>query len=233
MPNLRETDLYAPVKDFLESQGYEVKGEVADCDVVAIRGDEEPVLVELKTAFNLSLLLQGVRRQSVSDAVYLAFSASDAKTSIWRRHRRDIVKLCRRLGLGLIAVRIRERREPFVEVLLDPAPYRPRKVKRRKAMLLREFQQRAGDPNVGGSSKRPIVTAYRQDALRCAALLRENGPTPVSELRAMTGIEKVQQMLQRDVYGWFRRTERGIYDLTPKGAGALETFADVVAALGT
>jgi len=32
-----ETDLYPPVKAFLEGQGYDVKGEVQDCDVVAIR----------------------------------------------------------------------------------------------------------------------------------------------------------------------------------------------------
>jgi hypothetical protein len=31
----REAALYAPVKEFLERQGYEVKGEVRGCDVVA------------------------------------------------------------------------------------------------------------------------------------------------------------------------------------------------------
>ncbi len=98
-------------------------------------------------------------------------------------------------------------------------------------MLLQEFQRRVGDPNVGGSNKRPIVTAYRQDALRCAALLRTNGPTRVAELRRTTGIENTAQMMQRDVYGWFQRTERGVYALTPKGERALETYADVIAAL--
>ena len=233
MPDLRETDLYLPIKLFLEKQGYEVKAEVADCDAVAVRGEEDPVIVELKTGFNLQLVLQGVRRQSISDTVYLAFATTNAKTSLWHRHRRDITKLCRQLGLGLIAIRFRLPRDPFVEVVLDPAPYQPRKAKRRSAMLLREFQHRAGDPNIGGSNKRPIVTAYRQDALRCAMHLQDNGPTPVREIRATTGIEKVQQLLHRDVYGWFRRTQRGVYELTPKGAGALATYADVVAELRT
>ncbi len=234
MARRRETELYPPIKRFLEGQGYEVKSEVGDCDVVAVRDGEEPVLVELKTSFNLPLVLQGVRRQAISDAVYLAFAASPVKTSVWRRQRRDILKLCRRLGLGLLVVRMGRDDAPsdaVVEIQLDPAPYRPRKAKWRRSMLLQEFQRRVGDPNVGGSNKRPIVTAYRQDALRCAALLRTNGPTRVAELRRTTGIENTAQMMRRDVYGWFQRTERGVYALTPKGERALETYADVIAAL--
>lgn len=45
---LKETDLYWPIKAFLEDQGYEVKAEVIDCDVVAMRNDEPPLIVELK-----------------------------------------------------------------------------------------------------------------------------------------------------------------------------------------
>ena len=228
MPGLRETDLYLPIKCFLEGQGYEVKGEVSDCDLVAVRDGDEPVLVELKTSFNLPLVLQGVNRQGLSDAVYLAFAGSLAETSTWRRHRRDVVKLCRRLGLGLMVVHFENRDLPIVEVPLDPAPYRPRRVKQRKTELLQEFGRRVGDPNVGGTNKRPIVTAYRQDALRCAALLQANGPTRLADLRRVTSIAKVAQMMQRDVYGWFRRTQRGVYEITPNGEKALETYADVV-----
>ena len=52
---MKESDLYLPLKRFLEGQGYEVKGEVLDCDVMAVRGDEEPLLVELKLSLNLSV----------------------------------------------------------------------------------------------------------------------------------------------------------------------------------
>ncbi|MEM9851917.1 MAG: hypothetical protein AAF761_07950, partial [Pseudomonadota bacterium] len=69
---MAETALYAPVKAYLEAQGYTVKGEVASCDVVACRGAEPPVIVELKTALSLKLLMQGVDRQAITDAVYLA-----------------------------------------------------------------------------------------------------------------------------------------------------------------
>ena len=32
---MREADLYAPVKAYLEAQGYEVKAEIGDCDLLA------------------------------------------------------------------------------------------------------------------------------------------------------------------------------------------------------
>ncbi len=170
MPKLRETDLYQPIKAFLEGQGYSVKSDVSNCDVVAVRADDELVIVELKTTFTLPLLFQGIRRQSMTDVVYLAFAVATARqrSTIWHRNYRDILKLCRLLGLGLISVRIGGDEPAGVEVHLDPARYQPRTNKRGRAMLLREFQRRVGDPNQGGSSKRPIVTAYRQEALRCA-----------------------------------------------------------------
>ncbi len=61
MAGIRETDLYPPVKAFLQAQGYEVKAEIAEADVVGVRGDEPPVIVELKTGFSLSLVHQGDR----------------------------------------------------------------------------------------------------------------------------------------------------------------------------
>ena len=57
-----EVDLYEPVKAFLTAQGYVVRGEVRGCDLVARRGDEKPVIVELKLRFNLALVLQGIER---------------------------------------------------------------------------------------------------------------------------------------------------------------------------
>ena len=63
---IKETSLYAPVKQFLEGQGYVVKGEVGAVDVMACRGDEPPVLVELKTSFSLSLFHQAIERQAAA-----------------------------------------------------------------------------------------------------------------------------------------------------------------------
>ena len=233
MPPLRETDLYPPVKEFLEGQGYDVKSEVSNCDVVAVRGEEEPVVVELKTAFTLPLVFQALKRQSMTDLVYVAFPVhrDGPKTNVWRRHYRDIVKLCRMLGLGLITVRMDAQEPRGLEVHLDPAPYRPRKNKNRRDLLLREFDRRIGDPNQGGMSKRPIVTAYRQDALKCAWFLQNHGPSKANLLKTELGVHQAPRILQRDVYGWFHRIERGIYELTPVGKRAVHTYADVIGTL--
>ena len=233
MPNIRESDLYQPLKSFLESQGYSVKSEISNCDVVAVRGDDELVIVELKTSFTLPLVFQGIQRQSMTDHVYLAFAVHTdrSRITIWRRHHREILKLCRMLGLGLITLHIGVDGRSSIEVHLDPAPYQPRTNKRRRATLLREFQRRVGDPNQGGTSKRPIVTAYRQDALRCARFLNRDGPTRAVVVKAETGVLRAPHILQRDHYGWFERVERGTYALTPNGKLALDTYADVIATL--
>ena len=57
-----ETLLYRPVKTFLEGLGFVVKGEIGGCDLLALRGDDPPVVVigELKLTFNLELVLQGL-----------------------------------------------------------------------------------------------------------------------------------------------------------------------------
>ena len=75
-----EAALYAPVKAFLQRQGYVVRGEVRGCDLVARRGNEEPVIVELKLRFTLSLLFQGIDRLALSPLVYLAVPRPTART---------------------------------------------------------------------------------------------------------------------------------------------------------
>ena len=213
-----ETDLYLPVKRFLEAQGYAVKGEIKECDVFALRGDEPPVIVELKKAFSLQLLLQGIDRQAVTDAVYIAIAPPK------RRQFGDMLKLCKRLGLGVLIVT-----GEHVEALWDPAPYQPRKAAARKRMLLKEFVHRVGDTTAGGSARGPRMTAYRQQSLRCAAFIRAHGPSKPVTLRKEGGVDKAAAILLGDVYGWFTRVERGIYALTPKGEAALETHGDFVA----
>ena len=128
------------------------------------------------------------------------------------------------IGLGLITVRGGGAGPARVEVYLDPAPYRPRPNKRRRARLVGEFERRVGDPNRGGTNRRAIMTAYRQDALRRAVALDE-GPARVAAVRAATGVGRAPRVLQRDVYGWFERVSYGTYALTPAGVRALDEYA--------
>ena len=73
-----ESSLYLPVKRFLEGLGFEVKGEVCGCDVVALdQGTPAAVVIgELKLSFTLELVLQAVDRSAVCDEVWLAVRAS-------------------------------------------------------------------------------------------------------------------------------------------------------------
>ena len=224
-----EAALYSPVKQFLERQGYEVKGEVRGCDLVARRGDEPPVIVELKLRFNLPLLLQGVDRLALTERVYLAVPRPErrARGGLLAPERPEIRKLCRRIGLGLMLVGLARK---TVEILEEPVPYRPRQAKSRALRLLDEFSRRVGDANVGGAVGVPLVTAYRQDALRCARALALGGPMRVGTLRTAAEVPRAARILQRNVYGWFDRIERGTYRLTPEGDQALSRFAEAIPA---
>ncbi len=232
MGAISESALYRPVKLFLERLGYEVKGEVRGCDLVARRGDEPAVIVELKLRFTLALVLQGIDRLALSERVYLAVPRRPRPASSARGARGvmpdapPIRRLCRRLGLGLILVG-----RDTVAVVEEPVPYRPRAAHQRAARLIAEFDGREGDMNVGGRNRAPVVTVYRQDALRVAHALAATGPMRVADLREATGVADAARILQRDVYGWFARLGRGTYGLSDRGRGALGQFAEAVAAL--
>jgi hypothetical protein len=212
-----ETALYLTVKRFLEAAGFDVKGEVCGCDIVAARSGEPARLavVEMKLGFSLDLVPQAVDRMRAADEVWLAVPAT-------RRGRdRDprVRRLCRLLGLGMMAVDTARDR---IEVLAEPGPYRPRSDQRRRLRLLGEHRRRRGDPSPGGSTRQPVMTAYRQQALACAAMLRV-GPCRPRDLRGVAA--DAARILLRNVYGWFERPAPGLYRLTGLGEAALQRWA--------
>jgi hypothetical protein len=212
-----ETALYLPVKRFLEKLGFTVKGEIGGCDLVALSGDDPPVVVigELKLSFNLELILQAVDRAGASDEVWLA-----AKMSAQGKGRESDARyrnLCRRLGFGMLGVTPRGE----VEVLVKPPTSAPRRDPRKRSRLVAEHQRRIGDPAMGGSTRAPIMTAYRQQALACASAL-SGGPQRVRDLR--NRVPDAGKILLHNVYGWFDRAERGVYMLTDAGRAALKRW---------
>ncbi|WP_224702244.1 DUF2161 domain-containing phosphodiesterase [Devosia aquimaris] len=212
---MAETDLYLPLKTFLEGAGYVVKGEVNDCDLVGVKDGDPPVVIvcELKLAFNLELVMQGVKRAAFCDEVWLAARAS--KTSRGREHDARFRNLCRRLGFGAIAVS--EAGE--VSVIVAPFAATPRRDAKRRSRLLDEHKRRVGDPQVGGGRGKPIMTAYRQDCIVCATALLA-GPQSPKQLK--TVVLRAPSILQSNVYGWFTRVSRGIYGLTEVGRAAVQ-----------
>ncbi|GAU81118.1 DUF2161 domain-containing phosphodiesterase [Bosea sp. BIWAKO-01] len=209
-----ETSLYLPVKHFLEGLGYSVKGEVGRCDLVGLKGDDPAVVVvgELKLTFNLELILQGVDRMKLGDEIWLAarLSARGKGRESDSRYR----NLCRHLGFGLLGVALCGR----VDILVSPAAPTPRKDAKRRSRLVEEHKRRQGDPVAGGGSRTPIMTAYRQQALACAAAMMA-GPQRPRDLKQ--SCPDAQKILHRNVYGWFERADRGVYALTDAGRMAL------------
>jgi len=225
MSQPRETDLYPPIKAFLEDQGYVVKSEVGAADVVALRGAEPPVVVELKLGFSLALFHQCLARLKVTDDVYLAVARAPGKR--FAKALNDNTAMARRLGLGLITVRLSD---ALVEVHCDPGPYAPRKSAKRQKQLLREFARRQGDPNDGGQTRAGLVTAYRQDALKLALYLFEVGASKGADVARETEVAVATRMMRDNHYGWFEKVDKGVYGLTPAGAEAVGTSARVLGA---
>lgn len=216
MPSL-ETALYLPVKRHLEGLGYCVKGEVGGCDLVGLSRGDPPLVVigELKLAFSFELVLQGVDRAGVGDEVWLAARLS--RRGKGREGDPRFRALCRRLGFGLIGVAANGE----VHVLLSPCAPAPRRDPKRRLRLVDEHRRRLGDPNAGGGSRRPIMTAYRQQALICAAALAA-GPSRPRDLKARA--PDAAKILLSNVYGWFDRPGRGLYALNEAGRAALRQW---------
>ena len=112
-----------------------------------------------------------------------------------------------------------------VEVVVEPVPWTPRHDGKRRSRLVAEHRRRRGDPATGGSTRRPIMTAYRQRTLAMAQALAA-GPLRPRDLTALA--PDAPAILTRNVYRWFERQERGVYRLSEAGHAALATWKDHV-----
>ncbi|MFC5530138.1 DUF2161 domain-containing phosphodiesterase [Cohnella yongneupensis] len=252
----QETELYPPIKAFFVLRGFEVKAEVRNCDLVALHPEHaEPTIVEMKKTFTLPLLLQGIERQKTGSAVWLAVERNRTKKGAHNQRFGDITTLCRRLQLGFLTVTFFKTKSPVIEVWCEPgAPYASERTrvqtmtdaaeskqsyelaaaaggrKKGAARLIKEFSSRSGDYNVGGSTKRKLVTAYRERAIQCAMALARHGPSAPKQVREWTNCADAGPMLRTNYYGWFNRLGLGRYELAPSGYEALKQYAEVVAA---
>lgn len=221
---MRETDLYGPIRDYLVAQGYEVQGEVRDCDIVARKGDDL-IVIELKRSFNATLLIQATDRQRITDSVYVALpgSARRGRKGRWR----GIQRLLRRLELGLITVTFQD--SPVVEIIFHPLPYQRQKRAKRRRAVIREMSARTGDYNQGGSARGKRMTAYRENAIHIACCLEALGPSAPRQLRALGTGGRTTRILSSNFYGWFRRVDRGIYELTATGHAEMASHGELAA----
>jgi hypothetical protein len=195
--------------------------------------------VEIKKTFNLALVLQGMQRLKLSSDVYVAVERNRAKKGAVNQRWNELTGLCRQLGLGLLTVTHFKTKQPLVEILCKPAgtegDHRTAAARpgSRRERLLREFHARSGDHNTGGSSRRKLVTAYREKALRVAAAMQGLGEAAPAQLARAAAVSGAAAILQRNYYGWFERVARGRYRLTPFGEAALGEYAAVLQEQGS
>ena len=231
MEKLLESDLYGPVRDYLEQLGYEVKGEVKDCDIAALR-DGELIVVELKRGFTLELIYQAMDRQRVADGVYVAVPLP--RRGYMSPHMQEMKSLCRRLELGLIFVGFTSRGVPQIDVAVHPKEASaPRRDQKRRLAVIREHEARTGSVNTGGVSRKKILTVYKEQALLTAKLLRDEGPMRAEDVKKRGGPPNAGVILGRNVLGWFdREMEEGgcryLYRPNEKALAALEEYGELL-----
>jgi len=223
-----EKDLYAPVKVFFEKEGFTVKSEVKDCDVICEKNGEF-LICELKRSLSLDLILQGTARQRLSDFVYLCVPAG--KTSRSHRKQRQLYSLLRRLSLGLLLVHGSDQ-DACVSMAIEAKGAGLKPNTKKKQRTKQEFVNRIGDYNIGGSHQTKIVTYYRECAILLAALLSENGGAMSPKDLVDLGAEKnAGTMLRNNRYGWFLHVSRGLYSLSDEGKTALSGYAEIAEVL--
>jgi hypothetical protein len=217
-----EADLYPPLYNYLVAQGYTVRSEVHECDIIAVKGDDV-IAIEMKRSFTLTLLLQAVKRQRAADSVYVAIPRPEGgmRSKSWK----EICHLLKRLELGLIVISLYPK--GFAEVVFHPVSYQLRKDKQARRSILREVAGRSDDYNVAGSCKRKLMTAYRESSIHIACCLERFGQLSPQRLRQLGTGDKTSAILNHNFYGWFQRVGRGIYELDAKGKAGLNEYRDV------
>ena len=226
MTDFKETDLYEPIRAFLEEEGYQVQAEVKDCDIAAVK-DGQLVIVELKKAFNLKLVYQGLERQSLTEQVFVAIPRpkKGQREKAWK----DMLKLLKRLELGLLTVAL-DSPLHTVDVVLEPSDSIAWKNRKKREKVQAELEQRQVDGNVGGMTRRKIMTAFREKSIRLACMLEKEGQISTASLRER-GLEDYIGIFVKNYDKWFKRVEKGVYALSEKGREALENedYAKAVA----
>ncbi len=224
-----EEDLSKPVTDFLIKQGYDVRCEVNSCDIAAVKG-EEILIVELKKSLSIELLLQAVKRQKISDLVYVAIPKPKKLTG--RGKWQDICHLIKRLELGLILVSLSGKKQS-VEVAVEPTKFdRVKSIRassKKRESLLKEIKGRSSNLNKGGICGQKIITSYRESAVYIACLLEKFGNMSSKQLKLKgSNPEKTYSILYSNHYEWFDKVEKGIYSLNKKGREEKEKFKELV-----
>lgn len=223
-----EVDLYKPIQTLFTKEGYDVYGEVKDCDIAAVK-DEELVVIELKLTLNVELLIQAAHRKRLTDQVYIAIPKP--KYRLRSKRWTDVCHLLRRLELGLIIVSFSGKSKK-AEILFHPTTFDQKKSKRqnkrKREAVLTEINGRSANFNIGGSTRTKILTAYKENCIQIACYLEKFGPLSPKLLSNMGTGTKTSSILTKNFYQWFERVKRGTYIISEKGKQELKEYPELV-----
>lgn len=214
----RETDLFLPVKKWLEDAGFSVQGEIGKIDVFGIKSTERGTLsvaAELKLRLNLDLVLQAFARSDRADIVYIVFPFKNQDLTALK-------KLCRHLGIGILLYQ--ETKGELTEIL-PPMISKRLLANQKKKALIGEFHNRKLRTTQGGTNGK-VLSYYRETALSIGFLMQKKGSVSLRELRAY-GVKNPEKYVYANYYGWFEKTEkRGHYRLSERGEAELDSYQD-------
>ena len=226
---LQERDLFDPIKNYFEVQGFVCDGEVMDIDLYMERG-EERAAVELKETLDFRAVQQAALRQKTVDTVYIGIFMPK---NIYSHSFKDRLYLLKRLGIGLLGV---SKRTGQVNVLSEPvvsglASFRQRN-RKKQAAEAEEFRKRTLKGNTGGVHGEKLMTGYREDALLVLATMLE-WPDGISvrKIRELSGVTRATAILYDNHYCWFEHVSRGTYRISVEGRKAAEEYQEAIAAL--
>ena len=218
----REEEMYPLIKSWLEDKGHTVRSEVCKCDIVSEK-DGIYTVFEMKLKFNLDVIYQALERMTSSNYVYIIVPIPDGKITRqnWDKRYSSMEKLCRKIGIGLIVIYSNN----VVSCLIEADDvWHPKKSEKKNKRLISEFSRRSGDYNIGGIHKQKLMTAYKEDSLRCIKAMKETGRTKPSDIKQVSNVEKAGSILLSNVYGWFIKKGKGYYVISEKGLDALKTY---------
>ncbi len=226
---VKESDLFLPIKRIFTEDGYQGDGEVAGIDLY-LEKDGRSTAVELKKELDFRAIQQAALDQKTCDFVYIGiFRPKD----LFSGRTQDKLYLLKRLGIGLICV---SRRTGAAEILLDPvvselSAFQVRH-KGDTAAVRTEFKNRRVKNNTGGVNKTRLMTAYKEESLLILQALNSlGGQAGCRQVRELSGCAKSTDILYHNYHGWFENVSKGVYRISDKGFAALTEYAETLCRL--
>lgn len=212
-----EAEMYKPIKKLLESLGYTVRGEVKNCDIVAMQ-DENMIVIEMKRSFNMTVLYQAMDRKALTSNVYVAIPRPK---NYRNKNTQMMIKVLKGLGLGLIAVACDGMKK--AEIVLEPQKSETRVNKKRSERVKKEMTQRTGDRNEGGVNRKKLITAYKEASVLALCHMEKFETLNTRYLRKLGYMDKVRNAVRNNVYGWFEKVDTATYAMSAEGVEALDS----------